>query len=157
MFPPLRDRNYPQGYEEKEREKINKEVFEESYQISGSRGENILPCGMGRVWSQSVTQSCQIFVVFAVLGFSFSPKPSFSSVHFLVNSFFLSVISASHLPGQHKSQSFLEDQPEIPEGRGNPQNLVVDVHREGKPGHGVSNCRPPKGIYLLNIIITLQC
>lgn len=137
--------------------KLTKRFSRNPIKYPGSRGENILPRGVGRAWSQSVTQSCQIFVVFAVLGFSFSLKPTFSSVHFLVKSFFLSVISASHLPGQHKSQSFLEDQREIPEGRGNPQNLVVDVHREGKPGHGVSNCRPPKGIYLLNIIITLQC
>lgn len=34
---------------------------------------------------------------------------------------------------------------------------MVEVHHEGKPGHGISNCRPPKGIYLLNVIITLQC
>lgn len=54
-------------------------------------------------------------------------------------------------------QPFLADQWEIPEGRGNSQNLVIEVHHEGKPGHGISNCSPPKGIYLLNIIITLQC
>lgn len=91
MFFPLRDRNYPQGYEEKEGEKINKEVFEESYQISRQQGllEGRTSFLMGwEEWSQSLTQSCQIFVVFAVLGFSFSLKPAFSSVHFLVNSFF---------------------------------------------------------------------
>lgn len=37
-FPLLRDRNYPQEYEEKEGEKINKEVFEESYPISRQQG-----------------------------------------------------------------------------------------------------------------------
>lgn len=38
MFSPLRDRNYPQGYEEEEGEKINKEIFEESYPISRQQG-----------------------------------------------------------------------------------------------------------------------
>lgn len=40
---------------------------------------------------------------------------------------------------------------------GNPHNLVEGMKHEGKPGHDIFNCRPPKRIYLLNIVITLQC
>lgn len=34
MFSPLRDRLYPEGYEQKEEENSNKKSFEESYHIS---------------------------------------------------------------------------------------------------------------------------
>lgn len=102
MFSPLRDRNYPQGYEEKEGEKINKEFFEESYQISRQQallegrtslwGEESLVTVFNPKLSDLCAVCCAWFLLFS--------KTTFSLVHFLFNSSFFSALSDSHLPGQ---------------------------------------------------------